>query len=135
MGGFDPQHLFGQEPVARLSTVTPAGAPHLVPVAFALDGGTVYTAVDAKPKTTSRLRRLANIEINPRVSMLVDHYATDWTQLWWVRADGLATIHRDGVQMARGYELLRAKYQQYQSVALTGPVIAVSVSRWVYWHA
>ena len=95
----------------------------------------VYTAVDAKPKTTQRLRRLANIESNPQVSLLVDHYADDWTQLWWVRADGVAAIHSGGEPMHAGYRLLRAKYPQYQSVPLIGPVITVTVRRWTSWHA
>jgi PPOX class probable F420-dependent enzyme len=135
VGGFDPRARFAQAPVARLATVTPSGGPHLVPVVFALGDNVVYSAVDAKPKSTRRLRRLVNIEINPRVSVLVDHYAPDWTQLWWVRADGMASIHRDGALMHTGYELLRAKYPQYRSVPLTGPVIAVTVRRWVSWHA
>ena len=95
----------------------------------------VYTAVDAKPKTTRRLRRLANIESNPHVSLLVDHYADDWTQLWWVRVDGAATIHTDGAAMESAFRLLRAKYPQYQSVPLNGPVIAITVRRWSSWHA
>src|SRR5262249_36111637 len=112
--------------------------PHLVPVVFALGpaaSDVVYTAIDAKPKTTQRLRRLTNIEHNPQVSVLVDHYADDWTQLWWVRVDGIATIHRDDEAMRAGYRLLRAKYAQYQSVSLNGPVIAVAVHRWASWHA
>ncbi|HWT47908.1 MAG TPA: TIGR03668 family PPOX class F420-dependent oxidoreductase [Mycobacterium sp.] len=141
MGEFDPRVRFTRSPIARLATTTPDGMPHLVPVVFAVDGGSrdghdvVYTAVDAKPKTTRRLRRLANIESNPRVCLLVDHYADDWTQLWWVRVDGVATIHRDGEAMDTGYRLLRAKYPQYQSVPLNGPVIAVAVRRWSSWHA
>jgi PPOX class probable F420-dependent enzyme len=128
-------------PIARLATITPDGLPHLVPVVFAVDGDAlgdhdvVYTAVDAKPKTTRRLRRLANIEANPRVSLLVDHYADDWTQLWWVRADGVAVVHSAGEAMDTGCRLLRAKYLQYQSVPLHGPVIAISVRRWSSWHA
>ncbi|MGH3560743.1 MAG: TIGR03668 family PPOX class F420-dependent oxidoreductase [Mycobacterium sp.] len=135
MGESDPRDRFAQAPVARLATVALGGLPHLVPVVFALRDDTVYTAVDAKRKTTQRLRRLVNIENNPRVSMLVDHYADDWTQLWWVRADGVATIHRAGAAMQHGYDLLRAKYPQYQSVALEGPVITVNVRRWVSWQA
>jgi PPOX class probable F420-dependent enzyme len=139
MGGFDPKTRFAQSPVARLATSTPDGKPHLVPVVFAVssDSGAdiVYTAVDAKPKTTQRLRRLANIAANPAVSLLVDHYAPDWTQLWWVRADGVAAIHSGGDAMDTGYRLLRAKYPQYQSVSLDGPVIAVTVRRWSGWHA
>ncbi len=132
---FDPKTRFAQATVARLATVTPGGMPHLVPVVFALDDEVVYTAVDAKPKTTHRLRRLANIESNPQTSVLVDHYADDWAQLWWVRVDGTAVIHRDGATMHAAYDLLRAKYAQYQSVRLNGPVIAVTVRRWASWHA
>jgi len=141
VGEFDPKVSFTQSPVARLATVAPGGQPHLVPVVFAVDGDSpdgqdvVYTAVDAKPKTTRRLRRLANIETNPQVSLLVDHYADDWSQLWWVRVDGTATIHADGDVARTGYRLLRAKYPQYQSVPLTGPVIAIAVHRWAGWHS
>jgi PPOX class probable F420-dependent enzyme len=144
VGAFDPMVSFTQSPVARLATVTPDGAPHLVPVVFAVDPGgpeskdhpaIVYTAVDAKPKTTQRLRRLTNIEGNPHASVLVDHYAEDWTHLWWVRADGTATIHHDDDDMDAGLRLLRAKYAQYQSVPLPGPVIAITVRRWASWHA
>ncbi len=138
MGEFDPKARFTQSPVARLATISPGGKPHLVPVVFALVQDVqdvIYTAVDAKPKTTQRLRRLANIEKNPQASLMVDHYADDWTRLWWVRADGVATIHRDDEQMHTGYRLLRAKYPQYQSLSLNGPVIAVTVRRWSSWHA
>jgi PPOX class probable F420-dependent enzyme len=126
---------FAQAPVARLATVAPGGGPHLVPVVFALHDGVVYTAVDAKPKTTQRLRRLANIEANPQVSLLVDHYDQDWTQLWWIRVDGIAEVHYDGDAVHTGRDLLRAKYPQYQSVSLNGAVIAIAVGRWSSWHA
>jgi PPOX class probable F420-dependent enzyme len=132
---FDPKARFAQAPVARLATVAPDGRPHVVPVVFAVDHEVIYTAVDAKPKTTQRLRRLANIDANPRVTLLVDHYAEDWTQLWWVRVDGIATIHRDGDAMRAGRDLLRVKYEQYQSVPLNGPVIAVAIRRWSSWQA
>jgi PPOX class probable F420-dependent enzyme len=132
---FDPQARFANAPVARLGTVAPDGTPHLVPVVFALHDDVVYTAVDGKPKTTQRLQRLANIERHPQVSLLVDHYADDWTQLWWVRIDGIAAIHHDGNALRAGHDLLRAKYAQYQSVPLNGPVIAVAVQHWSSWHA
>lgn len=138
MGEFDPKASFTRSPVARLATIAPDGFPHLVPVVFAVAEpapDVVYTAVDAKPKTTRRLRRLANIEENPNVSLLVDHYVDDWTRLWWVRVDGAASIHADGPAMESAYRLLRAKYPQYQSVSLDGPVIAIAVHRWSSWHA
>jgi PPOX class probable F420-dependent enzyme len=134
MPDFDAEARFAQSPVARLATVGADGRPHLVPVVFAVHEQVIYTAVDAKPKTTQRLRRLTNIERNPQVSLLVDHYDQDWTQLWWVRADGEAAIHREGETVQAGREFLRTKYAQYQSVSLNGPVIAVNVRRWSSWH-
>jgi PPOX class probable F420-dependent enzyme len=124
---------FAAAKVARLATVIPDGPPHVVPIVFAVAESTIYTAVDGKPKSTRRLRRLANIEANPGVSLLVDHYDDDWSQLWWVRADGIATIHHDDPVCERGYELLRAKYPQYEHVSLDGPVIAVEVHQWSSW--
>jgi PPOX class probable F420-dependent enzyme len=69
------------------------------------------------------------------VSLLVDHYDDDWTQLWWVRADGLAEVHETGEEMAIGYALLRRKYPQYERIALDGPVVTVDVQRWSSWQA
>lgn len=132
---FELKTAFASAPVAQLATVTAEGAPHLVPVVFAFSKEVVYTAVDAKRKTTTSLRRLKNIGENPRVSMLVHHYDDDWSQLWWVRVDGLAKVHERGEEMARAYGLLRAKYAQYHRVQLAGPVVAIAVTRWAHWEA
>jgi PPOX class probable F420-dependent enzyme len=124
---------FAAASVARLGTIGPAGVPHLVPVTFAVEHDTIYTAVDGKPKSTRRLQRLANIAADPSVSMLVDHYDSDWSQLWWVRADGVAGLHNDDEEATLGRTLLRAKYPQYQTVSLDGPVIVVAVRHWSHW--
>lgn len=135
MTEFDEVAGFSAAPAAVLATLNRDGAPHLVPVVFAVHRDVVYTAVDAKRKSTQRLRRLANIEADPRVCLIVDHYDDDWNQLWWVRADGLAAVHPSGDEMATGYALLRQKYPQYQRLALDGPVITVEVQRWSSWQA
>lgn len=135
MADFDARSNFAQAPVAQLATVNADGVPHVVPVVFAVVDDMVYTAVDAKRKSTHKLRRLANIEANPRVCLLVDHYDDDWTQLWWVRVDGVATIHHTGEERAAAYDWLRQKYPQYERVALDGPAVAVSVQRWASWTA
>jgi PPOX class probable F420-dependent enzyme len=135
MAELDAAAMFAESPVAMLGTSGPDGAPHIVPVVFAVHDDMVYTAVDAKRKSTQRLRRLVNIEANPQVSMLVDHYEDDWAALWWVRADGVAAIHYSGDAMATGYSLLRRKYLQYQRIALDGPVVTVDVQRWSSWQA
>lgn len=134
------RRLFAYSPVARLATVTPAGHPHLVPVTFVLDSqpgrpDRVYTAVDAKPKTTTRLQRLRNIQAHPRVALLADHYADDWAQLWWVRADGQAAVLEDAAGLAGPLRLLAARYPQYAVQPPAGPVIVVQVDRWTGWAA
>jgi PPOX class probable F420-dependent enzyme len=115
--------------VGRLATVTPEGRPHIVPVTFALAGGHVVTAVDAKPKTTARLARLDNVRATGRASLLVDHYEEDWARLWWVRVDGPAAV----VESAEAIDALVAKYEQYRAARPAGPVIAVTPERWRSW--
>ena len=130
----DAPARFGAARVARLATTDADGSPHLVPVVFALVGETVWTAVDAKPKTTTALRRLDNVRAHPAVSLLVDHYADDWATLWWVRADGVATV-LDVDEGRAGLDALTAKYPQYQDNPPPGPVLRVDVTRWVSWSA
>jgi PPOX class probable F420-dependent enzyme len=127
--------LLADARVARLATVTEAGRPHIIPVIFAVNGNLLYTAVDAKPKTTANLRRLRNIRGNPQVAVLADRYHDDWTALWWVRADGRAAILEDPRQMAGPIALLARRYPQYRDIPPTGPVIAISVERWTGWAA
>ena len=126
---------FAAARVARLATVGPDGAPHLVPVSFAVEGDRIVTAVDAKPKRNGRLRRLENLDANARVCVLVDHYDEDWRGLWWVRADGHGRVLDGGPEMARAFDLLRERYSQYASVDLVGPAIVVEVVRWTGWSA
>ncbi|MGW0999750.1 TIGR03668 family PPOX class F420-dependent oxidoreductase [Streptomyces sp. NPDC002520] len=132
--------------VARLATVDPAGRPHQVPVVFArlTAGGAdrIVTAVDHKPKTTVRLRRLAHIEAHPPVCLLVDAYDEDWDRLWWVRADGEARVlppDPADPDVWRAYATavaaLCAKYPQYRGRPPSGPVVAVAVDRWSGWEA
>ena len=128
------RELLTQAKVARLATAGPEG-PHLVPVVFAADDDQIFTAVDQKPKSTRKLKRLANIERHPRVSLLADHYEDDWGRLWWVRADGNARIVSEDAAMTAGIDLLAAKYQQYRNQRPAGPLIVISVESWTGWAA
>jgi PPOX class probable F420-dependent enzyme len=119
--------------VGRLATVTAKGRPHLVPCCFALRGDTIYSAVDHKPKSTPRLRRLENLRGNPNAALLVDHYADNWSTLWWVRADGTGRILDSGAELADAIALLVAKYDQYRQEPPVGPVIAIDVTTWRSW--
>jgi PPOX class probable F420-dependent enzyme len=124
-----PAERFATARVARLATVTPDGAPHLVPIVFAVVGDVISTAVDGKPKRHRRLRRLVNIAHEPRVSVLADHYDEDWSTLWWVRADGRATVD-DEPEPA-----LLARYPQYTVQPPPGPFLRIRVDRWTAWAA
>ncbi|WFR73558.1 TIGR03668 family PPOX class F420-dependent oxidoreductase [Prescottella defluvii] len=127
---------FADAPVARMATVSADGDPHLVPVVFVVVADTIYTAVDDKPKTTRRLKRLANIAATGRVSLLVDHYDDDWTRLWWVRVDGAAqVISTEDDEGRSAVDALVAKYPQYRSMRPSGPVVAVRDLRWRSWSA
>ncbi|MFT3864852.1 MAG: TIGR03668 family PPOX class F420-dependent oxidoreductase [Solirubrobacterales bacterium] len=125
---------FAAARVARLATADAAGRPHLVPVAFVVAGDTVYSAVDAKPKRTRALRRLANVRENPPVSLLVDHWDDeDWAALWWVRADGRGRVLGvEEPEARRAIGLLRERYPTQRGA---GEVLAVEVERWSGWAA
>ncbi len=116
-------------PVARLATVDPRGRPHVVPICFVIDGGTLYTAVDEKPKRTRGLQRLRNIEANPQCEVLIDHYDDDWSRLWWVRLRGTGRV----VDEPRALRLLEAKYPQYRERPPAGPVVAITIEERSEW--
>jgi PPOX class probable F420-dependent enzyme len=127
---------FGTARVARLATLTASGRPHLVPLVFAIAGQTVFSAVDAKPKRSTELRRLANVAANPHVTLLADHYDEDWTRLWWVRADGTGRVLTPGSWEAQhAIALLVERYRQYLQTPPAGAVLAIDVEHWVGWAA
>lgn len=132
---------FATARVARLATTDVDGRPHLVPIVFAVAGETIYTAVDAKPKRTTALRRIANVRADPRVAVLADYYDdTDWNALWWVRADGTARIlelsaEDSDAEGRRASDLLATRYPQYREQPPVGPVLAIDVQRWSGWFA
>jgi PPOX class probable F420-dependent enzyme len=126
---------FASSAVARLATVRPDGAPHVVPVVFALVDDTVYSAVDAKPKRTTRLQRLANVRAEPRCALLVDHYQDDWSRLWWVRADGAAAVVDEPPAGHPGLAALAARHRRYREEPPTGPLLVVTVQQWSGWSS
>src|SRR5438132_1677101 len=111
--------------VARLATIDPDGRPHLVPIVFALDGDTLYSAVDQKPKRSQTLRRIDNARARPDVTVLVDRYEDDWARLWWIRVRGRARVLDDGEERVHALTLLAEKYPQYRTQPPDGPVLAV----------
>ena len=121
--------------IARLATVRTDGRPHIVPIVFAVEGERLYSIADPKPKDSPELLRFRNIEANPAVSVLADEYDEDWERLWWVRADGVARVVRDGPERDRTIELLRAKYPQYATWATPfGAAMVIDIVHWASWE-
>jgi PPOX class probable F420-dependent enzyme len=133
MTGAQARERFAEARVARLATVTDTGCPHLVPIVFAVRGDTVYSAVDAKPKRTVALARLANVDAQPAACVLADHYEEDWSALWWVRGDGRGRVIDPGAAEARAAVALL--HERYPQQTVRGAVLAIDVERWSGWSA
>lgn len=125
--------------VGRLGTADASGQPLVVPICYAFDGESLFSAVDAKPKRQQpeRLKRIRNIRENPKVSVVIDRYDEDWARLAYVIIQGDAEILTDGADFSRGADLLLAKYPQYHAMGLSresGLMIKVKSTRVLQWQ-
>ena len=132
------RHRVAEARVGRLATVSSLLRPHVVPCCFVLSGEVLYSAIDAKPKSTRVPQRIRNLQAISSAALLVDHYSEDWQALWWIRLDGSGRVlevpSRDlAFESDRALELLAAKYQQYELEPPPGPVIAIDITRWQAW--
>ena len=130
------RRLVAAQRVARLATADAQGTPHAVPVCFAFDGASFYIALDRKPKRTEprRLRRVRNIQENPQVALLLDHYEEAWDRLWFVLVQGHAALLEPGEEQQRAVALLREKYPQDRAMPLEeSPVIRVTPQQATAW--
>lgn len=129
------RHFLNSRKVGHLATADRHGAPHVVPVCFAVDGDALYITIDEKPKRADvPLKRLRNIAENPAAAVVVDRYDDDWTRLGWVMLRGRAEILAEGAEHARAQALLRARYPQLNDMHIASlPVIAVRLERVTSW--
>lgn len=118
-----------------LSTLHPRRGVDTVPVCFVVAGDIVAIPIDTvKPKRSTQLGRLRNLEADPRATLLVEHWdADDWSSLWWVRAS-LVLTDADDATTADLVALLAAKYPQYASGGITS-VIAMRLIELSSWDA
>ena len=88
-----------------------------VPCVFAIDGdGFVGIPVDrVKPKSSSRLQRERNLELDSRATLLVEQWdSDDWSRLWWVRAS-LEWVREVTAERENDLaDLLAQRYVQYR---------------------
>src|SRR5881397_4320063 len=95
--------------VGHLATAGADGAPHVIPVCYALDDEALYFVADEKPKRrpARELLRLRNLRANPHAALVVDDYDDDWTRLAYVLVRGPASFvvergaHRTALDLLR----------------------------------
>jgi PPOX class probable F420-dependent enzyme len=122
--------------VGHLATADRSGAPHVVPVCYAIGDGAAYIAIDEKPKNrVVPLKRERNILENPQAALIVDRYDEDWTRLGWVMLRGICTLIEPGAaEHAAAIALCRARYSQLGAMRLeTLPVIVLRIERIASW--
>ncbi|MEF8815024.1 MAG: TIGR03668 family PPOX class F420-dependent oxidoreductase [Halovenus sp.] len=116
--------------LGRLATADAEARPRVVPVCFALADGDIVTPIDEKPQRVSpnELRRSRDINENPRVALVVDHYTENWDRLGWVQVRGTATHFSPGDEPhTLGASALEQKYDQYADHDLENrPLIRIS---------
>ena len=126
-----------EQRVARLATADRDGQPTVIPICYVFDGDNIYTPIDEKPKSVAAgsLKRVRNIESNPRVALVIDEYSEDWSKLVYVLITGVAEIiSPDVVEHGRAVGLLREKYRQYRSMAIDErPMIKITPTRIKRW--
>ena len=128
--------LLAGAPTGHLATASAAGVPHVIPICFALRDHAIYSVLDQKPKRTSvfRLRRVRNIQENPNVSLVVDHYEDNWGNLWYILVSGAAKLLVEGDERLEAVAMLRQKYRQYREMPIDpNPVIKITPDQVVSW--
>lgn len=132
------QRFIMSHQVARLATADTHGQPHVIPFCYAFDGERFYFVVDEKPKkqTGKPLKRIRNILENPQVSLVIDDYADDWSQLAYLLVLGVAQLVESETEYATALALLRERYPQYRSMRLLYPansMVRITPSRVIAW--
>lgn len=125
--------------IAHLATADRTGAPHVIPICYAVVGDAFYVVIDEKPKRSrTGLKRLRNIRDNAHVALVIDEYHDDWAHLAYLLVEGLAVVVQDEREFATALHALRERYPQYRSMPLafaTHPMIRITPQREHLWRA
>jgi len=127
--------------LGHLATAGADGAPHVIPVCYAVDDCALYFVADQKPKRgpARTLRRLKNLRENPRAALVVDDWDEDWTRLAYVLVRGVASFVDEPTAHAAALGLLRTRYVQYVTMSLDDPrahpIVRIEPTRVDVWRA
>ncbi len=116
--------------VAHLATTGSDGAVTIHPFCFAVviseGAATIVTVLDEKPKSVPdrETGRVRDIQAHPEVAIVADAYTEDWSGLGWVHLRGAAEfVEPDAAGHDLALTALRAKYPQYERMALEGRLV------------
>ncbi|MHB8466850.1 MAG: pyridoxamine 5'-phosphate oxidase family protein [Acidimicrobiales bacterium] len=105
-----------------LATVHPQRGADAVPVVFVTVGDRVVVPIDTvKRKRDAKMQRIVNLERDARCVLLVDHYAEDWSALWWVR------VHATAIEVAPTPEVVALLAEKYPDYAAAGSIASTIV--------
>jgi PPOX class probable F420-dependent enzyme len=113
--------LLAYERVCRVATAGASGRPHLVPVVHVVAGDKIYFG------SGDDGRKVQNLRDNPQVTVTVDLYSDDWSQLRGVMVQGTARLIERGARFQQARRRLYAKYPQYAREAALAPSDSVIV--------
>ncbi|HUG31033.1 MAG TPA: hypothetical protein VMQ65_11030 [Candidatus Limnocylindria bacterium] len=118
-----------------LATMQPTRGADLVPACFAIVDDWLAVPVDSvKPKGSTALGRIRNLEGDPRATLLVEHWdPADWSRLWWVRLS-LRRIDAPAATVADLVAALRGRYLQYRTAPFT-EILAFRIEHVGGWSA
>jgi PPOX class probable F420-dependent enzyme len=118
-----------------LATLNRTHGAIMVPACYAIDGDRLAIPIDAvKPKGSTALGRVRNLEHDPRASLLVEHWdPVDWSRLWWVHLV-LVRIQETDEVLARLVRGLSARYPQYRDAPFSD-VLTFRIERVGGWAA
>jgi PPOX class probable F420-dependent enzyme len=126
--------VLATERVARLAFLDDHDLPRVLPVTFALEAGSVWSAIDEKPKRAREPARVRYLRRRPEAALCVDVYSDDWSQLAWVQLLGTIEVMA-AEQGGAGLAALSAKYPAYAERSPPGPLLRLSVERALSWRA
>ncbi|MGZ4231509.1 MAG: pyridoxamine 5'-phosphate oxidase family protein [Solirubrobacteraceae bacterium] len=122
--------------VGRLGLLDDHGAPRVLPVTYAVNGESLVTAVDQKPKRRSgeALARVRWLRARPTAALTVDHYDDDWAALAWVQALGTVRV-LDAASAPGAMASLAERYEPYRIDPPAGPLLVLEPDRLLWWRA
>jgi PPOX class probable F420-dependent enzyme len=128
--------LLDESRVAHLGLLDEDRRPRVLPVTFVVHAGSLWSAVDRKPKRDPAREpaRVSFLRENPHAALTVDRYDDDWSRMAWVQVLGhveLLPVDREAGAVAA----LTAKYPQYERDPPPGPVLRLQPRRVLCWSA